>query len=142
MNDTTEGSTFEARLNYWNYKNLPTEQEMLEYLDTQPDIIQNLSAFFFYNYSKYLYPTESISFRQKISKYIASNYAKINISVQKYIEKNYTDYLRFSVKKQHNENSKKMYIDILDGIENEGLPWMNTLLYENGKPIIRKFRKE
>lgn len=142
MNDTTEGSTFEARLNYWNYKNFPTEQEMLEYLNNQPYIIRDLSAFFFYNYSQYLYPTESTHFRQKISKYIASRYIKINLSVQKYIEKKYANYLRFSVKKQCNENSKKMYIDILDGIKNDGLPWMNTLIYENGIPIITKFRKE
>ena len=34
----------------------------------------------------------------------------------------------------------KKYIDVLDGIKNEGLPWMNTLLEEHGELVIKKFR--
>lgn len=126
----TAKNTIDIGIAYWNYKNFPTEQEVLEHLNNHPHIIRDLATFFFYNYSQYLYPTESTHFRQKISKYIAAHYVEINLSVQKYIEKNYENYLRLSVKKQNNENSKKMYIDILDGIENDGLPWMNTLVHK------------
>lgn len=140
MNDTTIGSTFEARLNYWNYMNFPTSNELDAYLIKNPNILIELSAFFFYNYSKYLYPTETTHFRQKISKFIAQQYVKINLSVQKYIEKTYPDHLRLSVKQQKDPHSRKIYIDVLDGIKNEGLPWMNTLLEEHGELVIKKFR--
>ncbi len=142
MKDTTEGTTFDARLNYWEINNYPTDMEFEKYKNSHKEIYDGIAAFFFYNYSSYLYPLESNHFRKKISRYIANKYLKINLSVQMYIEKKYSNYLRLSVKQQNNEKSKKFYIDILNDIKNEGLPWMNTLVLEDGVPVIRKFRKE
>ena len=141
MKDTTEGATFEARLNYWEFYNTPSKEEVQKFMEQHNEVYTGLMAFFFYNYSSYLYPLESRSFRKNISKFIATKYVSINLSVQKYIDANFSNCLRLSVKKQNNPQSKKLYIDILNGIKNEGLPWMNTLVKEGDDFIVQKFRK-
>ncbi len=142
MKDTTEGSTFEARLNYWQFHNTPADDEILEFMRQHKDVYIGLLAFFFNNFSCYLYPLESRNFRKKISEFIAHKYISINLGVQKYIDNNFSNHLRLSVKRQNNVNSHKLYIDILKGIKNEGLPWMNTLVKNGDELIIQKFRKD
>lgn len=142
MKDTTEGSTFEARLNYWQFYNTPTNDEIQKFMLNNKDVYTGLLAFFFNNYSSYLYPLESRNFRKKISEFIAHKYISINLGVQKYIDNTFPNYLRLSVKRQNNLNSHKLYIDLLKGIKNEGLPWMNTLVKDGDELIIQKFRKD
>ena len=142
MKDTTEGSTYEARLNYWQLYNTPTKEEIRDFMEQHMEVFTGVTAFFFHNYSGYLYPLETRSFRKKISEFMAQKYISINLGVQKYIENNFSNCLRLSVKRQNNEHSRKLYIDILKGIKNEGLPWMNTLVKEGDDFIVRKFRKD
>jgi len=140
LKNVTEGSTFEARMNYWNCLYYPTEEEINTYNMLYPEVYSGMVAFFYNHFSRYLYPHKSNLFRRKVSKYIAWNYVVVNMSVQNYIKDHFKDDLRLSVKKQDNITSQKFYVDILQGIENHGLPWMNTLIEENGRKVIKKFR--
>lgn len=142
MKDTTEGSTFEARLNYWELYNTPTNEEKQKFISEHKEVYTGIMSFFFHNYSGYLYPLETRSFRKKISEFIAQKYITTNLGVQKYIEKNFGDCLRLSVKPQKNEYSCKLYINILKGMKNEGLPWMNTLVKDGDDFVVQKFRKD
>ncbi len=140
MKDVTEGSTYEARMNYWSCSYYPSEDDVNKYNEVNPLVYSGMVIFFYNHFSKYLYPNKSQGFRRRISKHVARNYVTVNMSVQNYIKTRYADDVRLSVKKQNNKDSKKFYIDILNGIENHGLPWMNTLVEENGNKIIKKFR--
>lgn len=139
--DVTEGSTFEARMNFWNFMYYPGKEEVENYNSINTELYDGMVIFFFNNFSKYLYPSKSNKFRRKLSKYVAENYICVNMSIQNFLKAHYQDHLRLSVKRQSSISSKKLYFDLLQGIESRGLPWMNTLIEEGGKKIVRKFRE-
>lgn len=140
MKDVTEGTTYEARMNYWSCLYYPSAEEVEDYNRCNPLVYSGMVAFFYNHYSKYLYPNKSNAFRRRVSKHIAQSYVMVNMSVQNYIKEHYAHEFRLSVKRQNDPMSQKFYVDILKGIENRGLPWMNTLVEEDGKKIIKKFR--